>query len=59
MRPVETIPEMGGEGIKENDGRENSTMIYCLMCLENVSYRIPYFFLLFSQIFHSGLLIHP
>jgi hypothetical protein len=21
MRPVETIPEMGGTGIKENDGR--------------------------------------
>jgi hypothetical protein len=28
MRPVETIPGMGG-GIKENDGGVNSTMIYC------------------------------
>jgi hypothetical protein len=24
----ETIPRMGAEGIKENDGRVNSTMIY-------------------------------
>jgi hypothetical protein len=29
MRPVETIPGVGGEGIKEKDGRVNSTMIYC------------------------------
>jgi hypothetical protein len=29
MRPVETIPGMGGERIKENDGGLNSTMIYC------------------------------
>jgi hypothetical protein len=29
MRPVETIPEMGKGGIKENDGGVNSTMIYC------------------------------
>jgi hypothetical protein len=28
MRSVETIPVMGGEGIKENDGI-NSAMIYC------------------------------
>jgi hypothetical protein len=28
MRPVETIPGMG-EGIKENGGGVNSTMIYC------------------------------
>jgi hypothetical protein len=27
MRPVETIPEVGGR-IKKNDGRVNSTMIY-------------------------------
>jgi hypothetical protein len=29
MRPVETIPGMGRERIKENDERVNSTMIYC------------------------------
>jgi hypothetical protein len=29
MRPVETVPGMRGEGIKENDGGVNSTMIYC------------------------------
>jgi hypothetical protein len=29
MRPVETVPGMGGEGIKENDGGVNSMMIYC------------------------------
>jgi hypothetical protein len=29
LRPVETIPGMGGKGIKKNDGRVNSTMIYC------------------------------
>jgi hypothetical protein len=28
MRCVETIPGMGGEGIKENDGGVNLTMIY-------------------------------
>jgi hypothetical protein len=28
MRPVETVPGMGGEGKKENDGEVNSTMIY-------------------------------
>jgi hypothetical protein len=28
IRPVETIPGMGGGGIKENDGGMNSTMIY-------------------------------
>jgi hypothetical protein len=28
MRPVETVPGMGGGGIKENDGGVNSTMIY-------------------------------
>jgi hypothetical protein len=28
MRPVETIPGMGGGGIKENDGGVNSTMMY-------------------------------
>jgi hypothetical protein len=27
MRPVETLPGMGE--IKENDGRGDSTMIYC------------------------------
>jgi hypothetical protein len=29
MRLVETVPGMGGEGIKENDGGVNSTMMYC------------------------------
>jgi hypothetical protein len=29
MRPVETIPGMGTEEIKENDGGVNSTIIYC------------------------------
>jgi hypothetical protein len=29
IRPVETIPEMRGGGIKENDRGVNSTMIYC------------------------------
>jgi hypothetical protein len=29
MRPVETIPGIGGRGIKENGGRVNSTMICC------------------------------
>jgi hypothetical protein len=28
MRPVETIPRMGGGGKKENDGGVNSTMIH-------------------------------
>jgi hypothetical protein len=28
MRPVETIPGVG-RGIKENDGRGESNMIYC------------------------------
>jgi hypothetical protein len=28
MRPVETIPEIGGGGIKENNGGMNSTMLY-------------------------------
>jgi hypothetical protein len=28
MRPVETIPETTGRGIKKNDGGVNSTMIY-------------------------------
>jgi hypothetical protein len=28
-RLIETIPEMGGDRIKENDGGANSTMIYC------------------------------
>jgi hypothetical protein len=32
MRPAETIPEMGGEGIKENDRRVYSTMIYLIYC---------------------------
>jgi hypothetical protein len=27
MKPVETIPGGGGEGIKENDGGVNSTVI--------------------------------
>jgi hypothetical protein len=29
MIPVETTLGMGGGEIKENDGRVNSTMIYC------------------------------
>jgi hypothetical protein len=29
MRPVETIPGMGGGRIKENGGGVNSTVIYC------------------------------
>jgi hypothetical protein len=29
MRLVKTIPEIGGSGIKENDGGVNSTMINC------------------------------
>jgi hypothetical protein len=29
MRPVETIPEIGGGGIKENNGGMNSTMALC------------------------------
>jgi hypothetical protein len=29
MRPVETIPGMGGGGIKENEERVNSNMINC------------------------------
>jgi hypothetical protein len=29
MRPIETIPRMGGEKAKENDGGVNSTMTYC------------------------------
>jgi hypothetical protein len=29
MRPVETVPGMGAEGIKENDGGVNSAPIYC------------------------------
>jgi hypothetical protein len=29
MRPVETIPGMGGGGIKENGGGANLTMIHC------------------------------
>jgi hypothetical protein len=30
MRPIETIPGMGEEGIKENEGGVNSTVIYCV-----------------------------
>jgi hypothetical protein len=29
MRPIETIPGVGGGMIKKNDGEVNSTMIYC------------------------------
>jgi hypothetical protein len=29
MRPVETLPEMGGGRIKENGGGVNSTIICC------------------------------
>jgi hypothetical protein len=29
MRPVETIPGMGGREIKKNDAGANSTTIYC------------------------------
>jgi hypothetical protein len=29
MRAVETVLRTGEEGKKENDGGENSTMIYC------------------------------
>jgi hypothetical protein len=29
MRPVETVPEMGGGGIKDHDGGVNSNVIYC------------------------------
>jgi hypothetical protein len=29
MRPVETIPGMGGEGIKENDEGMSLTTTYC------------------------------
>jgi hypothetical protein len=29
MRPVETIPVMREGRIKENDGRVNSTVMYC------------------------------
>jgi hypothetical protein len=29
MRPVETIPGIGGRGIKENDGGGNSRMTCC------------------------------
>jgi hypothetical protein len=29
MRPAETVPGIGGGGIKENDGGVNSTMIHC------------------------------
>jgi hypothetical protein len=32
IRPVEIIPGMGGEGIKENYGRVNSAMIYLIYC---------------------------
>jgi hypothetical protein len=28
LRPVESVPEMGGGGIKENDEGVNSMMIY-------------------------------
>jgi hypothetical protein len=28
MTPVETVPGMGAEGTKENDGRVNSARIY-------------------------------
>jgi hypothetical protein len=29
MRPVESIPVLGGQGIRKNDGGVNSTMTYC------------------------------
>jgi hypothetical protein len=32
MRPVETVPGMGGQGIKENDGGVNSSTIYLIYC---------------------------
>jgi hypothetical protein len=36
-RPDEIIPGMGREGIKENDGGMNSTMIYCVRSSVNVT----------------------
>jgi hypothetical protein len=32
MRPLETIPELGEEEIKENEGVVNSTMIHLIYC---------------------------
>jgi hypothetical protein len=35
MRPVETVPGMGGEGIKENGGgggEVNSSMMHLIYC---------------------------
>jgi hypothetical protein len=32
LRPVESIPGMGRECIKENDGGVNSSMIYLIHC---------------------------
>jgi hypothetical protein len=32
MRPVETIPEMGGGRIRENDRGMNSSMIHLIYC---------------------------
>jgi hypothetical protein len=32
MRPVETIPGMGGEGDKEEHGGMNSSMMYLIHC---------------------------
>jgi hypothetical protein len=32
MRPVETIPGMGEEGIKERGGGVNSSVIYLIYC---------------------------
>jgi hypothetical protein len=32
MTPAETIPGIGGGGIKESGGRDDSTMIYLIYC---------------------------
>jgi hypothetical protein len=38
MRPVETIPGMGGGGVKENETKGvNSILIYCVRTFENVT----------------------
>jgi hypothetical protein len=32
MKPIEAISGMGEEGIKENDGRLNPSMVYLIYC---------------------------
>jgi hypothetical protein len=42
MRPAETIPGMGGGGVRENDREGESSMIYCKNFIVNVTMYLQY-----------------